>query len=52
MMRVEIPGYERWELKYLVLDFNGTLAVGGILLPSVVEPLRAVPESGNPCGVG
>lgn len=43
-MRIEIPGYERWELKYLVLDFNGTLATGGILLSSVVEPLRSLAQ--------
>lgn len=41
-MRIEIPGRERWELKSLVLDFNGTLASGGILLPGVGDRLRAL----------
>lgn len=43
-MRVEIPGYQRWDLRYLVLDFNGTLAANGILLPEVVEPLRTLAQ--------
>lgn len=42
MIPVEIPGSEPWELDSLVLDFNGTLATAGILVPGVVELLRSL----------
>jgi P-type E1-E2 ATPase len=42
MILVEIPGSEPWELASLVLDFNGTLATAGILVPGVVELLRTL----------
>ena len=29
MIRLEIPGYGDWEIRNLLLDYNGTLAVGG-----------------------
>jgi len=35
MIEVTIPGYGELKLKYLVLDYNGTLAVDGELLPGV-----------------
>ncbi len=35
MIPIDIPGYKTLELKYLVLDYNGTLAVDGLLLPDV-----------------
>ena len=28
-MKVEIPGYGELNLKYLILDYNGTIAVDG-----------------------
>ena len=28
-MRIEIPGYKTLELNYLVLDYNGTIALDG-----------------------
>lgn len=34
-MKIEIPGREPIELKHLVLDFNGTLAVDGALIDGV-----------------
>lgn len=37
MISVDIPGFERLRLEYLVLDFNGTLALDGELLPGVAE---------------
>jgi soluble P-type ATPase len=43
-MRIEIPGHERWEPQYLVLDFDGTLTSGGLLFPSVVAPLRSLAQ--------
>lgn len=35
MIEIEIPGYKTYQLQHLVLDYNGTLAVDGILLPGV-----------------
>lgn len=39
MIDVAIPGYGELKLKYLVLDYNGTLAVDGELLPGVKNAL-------------
>jgi soluble P-type ATPase len=38
----EIPGLGNLALNHLVLDYNGTLAVDGELLPGVAEGLRAL----------
>jgi soluble P-type ATPase len=35
MIRIDIPGREQLNLKYLVLDYNGTLACDGILMPGL-----------------
>ncbi len=40
MIEVEIPGRETLQIKYLVLDYNGTLAVDGNLLSGVKECLN------------
>lgn len=40
MIDVDIPGFGRFALKHLVLDYNGTIAVGGNLLPGVLEVLE------------
>ncbi|TAK86248.1 MAG: ATPase P [Betaproteobacteria bacterium] len=40
MLSVDIPGYGALRLAHLVLDFNGTLAVDGRLLPGARERLR------------
>jgi soluble P-type ATPase len=40
MSKVDIPGFKSLELEHLVLDFNGTLACDGILLPEVAERLN------------
>ncbi len=38
MIKLRIPGHkDPWELQYLVLDLNGTLALDGKLLPGVKE---------------
>jgi soluble P-type ATPase len=42
MIKVNIPGYKKLQLKYLVLDYNGTLACDGKLLPGVKENLIAL----------
>jgi soluble P-type ATPase len=38
----EIPGFGHLHVDHLVLDYNGTLAVDGRLLPGVAERLRAL----------
>ena len=44
MLAIAIPGYGDLELDHLVLDYNGTLAVDGRLIPSVREALAALAE--------
>lgn len=39
-MKIEIPGYKELDLKYLVLDFNGTIAIDGEIRESVKEQIR------------
>jgi soluble P-type ATPase len=40
MLSVDIMGFGALRLAHLVLDYNGTLAIDGILLPGVKERLR------------
>jgi len=40
MINVDIPGFGKLALGHLVLDYNGTLALDGRLLPGVAEVLR------------
>lgn len=42
MLEIAIPGNETLRLDHLVADFNGTLAVDGVLLPGVADALRNV----------
>jgi soluble P-type ATPase len=42
MITVQIPGFRELRLEHLVLDYNGTLAVDGILLPKVSDTLKEV----------
>jgi P-type E1-E2 ATPase len=42
MLAVAIPGFGDLELKHLVLDYNGTLAIDGRLIPGVREALAAL----------
>ncbi len=44
MIRIDIPGYRTLTLEYLVLDFNGTLAVDGCLAEGVGQRLTALTE--------
>ncbi|MEF9940675.1 MAG: ATPase P [Lachnospiraceae bacterium] len=39
-MRIEIPGYKTFDLKELVLDYNGTIATDGIIPNPVKERLE------------
>ena len=45
MIEVEIPGWRKLALSYLVLDVNGTLAVDGEMLPGVTERIAALAGS-------
>jgi len=40
MIEVDIPGFKTLQLEHLVLDFNGTLAVDGELVPGVADRLN------------
>ncbi|MDR8394794.1 MAG: hypothetical protein RXS25_22475 [Paraburkholderia sp.] len=42
MISIEIPGYHTLNLRHLVLDYNGTLAVDGRLLDGVEAQLIAL----------
>ncbi len=44
MLTIDIPGYACLNLENLVLDYNGTLAQDGILLPGVADALNALAE--------
>jgi len=44
MIDVSIPGYGHLHVKQLVLDYNGTLARDGVLLPGVSAALRTVSD--------
>ena len=40
MLVVDIPGRERVEIDHLVLDYNGTIALDGDLIPDVPEMME------------
>jgi P-type E1-E2 ATPase len=44
MIEITIPGYRKLQLVHLVLDYNGTLACDGQLLPGVAERLNTLSE--------
>ncbi len=39
MINIDIPGFGKLQLTHLVMDYNGTAANDGRLLPGVVEAL-------------
>lgn len=43
-MKIEIPGYKAFELKYLVLDYNGTIATDGTIPDPVKDRLRQLAD--------
>ena len=45
MISVDIPGFGDLELAHLVLDYNGTLALDGRLLPDVADALLELAPS-------
>ena len=42
MIEINIPGFRKLRLSHLVLDYNGTLAVDGELLPGVGDALTSL----------
>jgi soluble P-type ATPase len=44
MISVNIPGKGTFNFKHIVLDFNGTMACDGILIPGVEERLNKLAE--------
>ena len=44
MLDIAIPGAEPLRLSHLVLDYNGTLAADGAILPGVAERLKILAE--------
>jgi soluble P-type ATPase len=45
MIEIAIPGYGELRLRHLVLDYNGTLACDGRLVPGVTDHLMDLSES-------
>lgn len=43
-MRIEIPGYKVLELKYLLLDYNGTIALDGAISETVKKRLEQLSQ--------
>ena len=48
-MIIEIPGYKTLDLDYLVLDYNGTIAVDGLIPPAIKERLLLLGDSKSGC---
>jgi soluble P-type ATPase len=44
MISVGIPGFKQLELTHLVSDYNGTLALDGVLLPGVADVLKTLSQ--------
>ena len=42
MIAINIPGFKELRLKHLVLDYNGTIAAHGRLIPGVPEKLAVL----------
>ncbi len=45
MITVDIPNYKKIEIKHLVLDYNGTIAVNGVLISGVRELLDIISDT-------
>lgn len=41
-MHIEVPGYKTFDLKYLLLDYNGTIALDGHMSEAVKKLIREV----------
>ncbi len=45
MLQIDIPGMNPLELRFLVMDYNGTLAIDGVLIEGVAPRLQALGKS-------
>jgi soluble P-type ATPase len=45
MISIKIPGYGDINLEHAVFDYNGTLALDGIVLPAVAENMQMLSKS-------
>jgi soluble P-type ATPase len=45
LIEISIPGFKRLRLEHLVLDYNGTLAVDGRLIPGVKDSLQILADN-------
>ena len=45
MLDIMVPGHKHLRLTHLVLDYNGTVACDGVLIPGVVEKLEALSKN-------
>ena len=45
MLEIDIPGYRKLALVFLALDYNGTIACDGRLMPGVRDRLEALSKS-------
>ena len=46
MIRINIPGHESLAIEYVVFDYNGTLAVDGILIDGIAKRLMLLSKTG------
>ncbi len=42
MINLDIPGFGVFRLENLILDYNGTLAIDGVLISGVREKIRSL----------
>lgn len=45
MIEIAVPGYKTLKLKYIVLDYNGTMAIDGRLIAGVKERLTELSDN-------
>ncbi|MGF7184149.1 P-type E1-E2 ATPase [Desulfitispora alkaliphila] len=44
MIEVEVPGRKKFQIKHLVLDYNGTLACDGRILPEAIARINQLAQ--------
>ena len=49
MDTIEIPGRQSYRLTSVILDLNGTIAIGGEVIPGVAERIHALQAAGVTC---
>jgi len=42
VITIDIPGFRTLRLAHLVLDYNGTIAIDGVLIPGVADAFRTL----------